>query len=244
MLRNFTTSMLACSFLMASGLIASHAIAAPVEFTAKYELYRNGKLLGSSEISAKKSGAGYAFQTSSQSEGGWAMLVGGAEIKETSQFVLRGAQFVPTSYQYRQSVSVKKKTRDIQFDWNKNLVQENDGKNRSSYALQPGTLDRHVVVLKIAEDLKAKVAALSYPVAYKGQIEVWKFANKGVEKITTPMGNFDAIRIDRVREGSDRTTISWHAEKYSFLPIQISQTEPDGETMEMRLKSMQITPAR
>ncbi len=237
MVRNFAKWMLASSVLL-----SSYAIAAPVEFTAKYELYRNGKLLGSSEISAKKSGAGYAFQTSSQSEGGWAMLVGGAEIKETSQFVLRGEQFIPTSYQYRQTVSVKKKTRDIQFDWNKNLGSENDGKNRSSYALQPGTLDRHVVVLKIAEDLKAKATSLSYPIAYKGQVEVWKFANKGVEKVTTAIGNIDAIRIDRVREGSDRTTISWHAEKYSFLPIRIKQVEPDGETMEMRLKSMQIVP--
>jgi hypothetical protein len=209
-------------------------------FVAEYDLYRNGKKLGSSEIKLSKSRKGYVFETVSRSEGGMASLVGGAEIHETSEFALRGDEFVSLSYNYKQSVSFKKKRREISFDWSKNQARESDGENTTHYLLSPGTLDRHLVVLALAEDLKAN-RALKHTIAYKGEATEWDFANKGEESINTVLGAIKAIKLERVRANKGRSTMSWHAPLYKHLPVQIRQTEPDGEVIEMRLRQFDFT---
>lgn len=227
-------------FLAAITLSAA-SFAAPKEFHAEYELYRNGKLMGSSQIALSKARGTYQFSTTSASEGGWASLLGGAKIKETTTFNLNGDILQPISYSYRQSVSVKSRKRDITFDWNKKWAREDDGNGVVSYLLEPGSLDRNLVVLALAEDLRAKHTSLNHFVAYKGESVIWNFKDVGSEKVKTALGTIEANRIERVRENNDRSTISWHAPKYDYLPIKIQQVEPNGDSIEMRLKRMDIS---
>jgi Protein of unknown function (DUF3108) len=235
----FQLLMFFCATLF-SLFITSFASAAPTEFRADYELYRNGKLMGSSHITLSKTRRGYQFQTLSESEGGWASLIGGAQIKETSEFIMLGEQFQPLNYSYRQSVSFKKRKREISYDWSKKWAREDDGDNVVSYLLPEGTLDRNLVVLAIAEDLKAKRASLDHVVAYKGEATPWQFKKAGVQKVATGMGTIEAVRVERVRENKERSTISWHAEKFGFLPIKIEQREPNGDSIEMRIKGLEF----
>lgn len=270
-----------CGALLTCATLAAHAQPAPgaavadfkiPEFQAQYALYQNGELLGTSEISLKKTGNGYRFSTKSQSEGGMASLVGGASITEYSDFKPSAQQLQSLSYQYEQRISFKKRKREIEFDWRKSLAREDDGKDVTSYLLQPGAIDRHLVVLALAQDLSRSAAPLlstaavpvalvnattdkaptalpavrsfSHLVAYKGTVEAWQFRSTGTERVTTDMGVIQAEKIERVRSGasSGRSTTSWHAPRYNYLPIRILQREPDGETLEMRLKSISITP--
>jgi len=226
--------------IFAAITVSTASFAAPKEFRAEYELYRNGKLMGASQIALSKLRGGYQFSTTSASEGGWASLLGGAEIKEVSAFNLNGDTFQPVRYSYRQSVSVKKRKRDITFDWNKKWAREDDGDNVVSYLLEPGSLDRNLVVLALAQDLKAQRTSLNHFVAYKGEAVNWHFKNAGSEKVSTALGVIDANRIERVRDNKDRSTISWHAPKYDYLPIKIQQLEPNGDSIEMRLKQIEI----
>ena len=229
------------SLIVAALVMSATSFATPKEFRAEYELYRNGKLMGSSKIALSKSGRGYQFSTTSASEGGWASLLGGAEIKEVSEFNINGEAFQPISYSYRQSVSVKTRKRDITFDWNKQWAREDDGDNVVSYLLEPGSLDRNLVVLALAQDLKARRTSLDHMVAYKGEAVNWRFKNVNTEKVSTALGVIEASRIERVRDNKNRSTISWHAPKYDYLPIKIQQLEPNGDSIEMRLKRMEIT---
>jgi len=233
------------------------------EFSAQYALYQNGKLLGASEISLKKTGTSYQFSTNSKSEGGVASLVGGASISESSVFRPEAMKLYSMNYRYEQRISFKKRNREIVFDWRKNQAREDDGKDVISYLLSPGAIDRHLVVLALAQDLSRSsgpfvpatdsqvpaalptVRNFSHLVAYKGTVEPWQFRLTGVEAVKTDLGLIQAEKIERVRapSGSGRSTTSWHAARYSYLPIRILQREPDGETLEMRLKSITLTPA-
>jgi hypothetical protein len=225
------------------------------EFQAEFQLYRDGKLLGVSTISLAKLGAGFRFSTKSQSEGGMASLVGGASILETSDFLWQQARIVPQRYAYEQRISFKKKQREIRFDWGKQRAREDNGDAVTNFMLVDGALDRHVVVLALAQDLKARAGLtaatehLVHQVANRGAVETWQFRMAGLEKLQTPLGIVDAEKVERVRtaragEKPQRETISWHAPQYDFMPVRILQREPDGETLEMRLSSMQITPVR
>jgi len=260
--------------MMASAANAQTAASALVsdfkipEFKAQYALYQNGKLLGVSEISLKKNGNSYQFSTNSSSEGGVASLVGGASISEASVFRPEAMKLYSMNYRYEQRISFKKRKREILFDWRKNQAREDDGKNVISYLLSPGAIDRHLVVLALAQDLSRSAVSFSntaslpaadnqapsalptvrnfsHLVAYKGTVEPWQFRLTGVESVKTDLGMIQAEKIERVRapSGSGRSTTSWHAARYNYLPIRILQREPDGETLEMRLKSITLTPA-
>lgn len=229
--------------LLACLLLASTSVlAAPAEFRAEYELYRNQKRLGSSAISLEKQGDSYTFSTVSQSEGGWMSALGGAEINERSEFRMLGEKFQAATYSYQQNVSFKSKKRDIQFDWREKWAKENDGEQEVSYVLEPGAIDRNLVVLALAEDLKAK-RELVHPVAYKGEVSEWRFENAGSENVATAMGSIPAEKITRIRANKERSTVSWHAPRFGFLPVKIEQREPNGDVIEMRLKSMRIANA-
>ena len=237
------------------------------EFQAQYALYQNGELLGTSEIRLKKTGQSYQFSTKSESEGGVASLIGGASISESSEFRPEAQHLHSIGYRYEQRISFKKRKREIEFDWRKNQAREDDGKDVTSYLLSPGAIDRHLVVLALAQDLSRSAAPLpatasassatskvptalpalrnfSHLVAYKGTVEPWQFRSTGVERVTTDMGMIQAEKVERVRASarSGRSTISWHAARYNYLPIRILQREPDGETLEMRLKSITLAP--
>jgi hypothetical protein len=45
-----------------------------------------------------------------------------------------------------------------------------------------------------------------------------------------------------LRENSERSTLSWHAARWSFLPVVIEQIEPDGKRYRMVLKRWRIEP--
>ncbi len=231
----------ALTLILAATALSAASFATPREFRAQYELYRNGKLMGSSQIALSKSRRGFEFSTTSASEGGWASLLGGAKIKEVSEFNVLGDTFQPISYSYRQSVSIKTRKRDITFDWNKQWAREDDGDNVVSYLLEPGSLDRNLVVLALAQDLKAQRTILDHFVAYKGESVAWNFKNAGLENVKTALGVIEANRVERVRNNKDRSTTSWHAAKYDYLPIKIQQIEPNGESIEMRLKQIDIS---
>jgi hypothetical protein len=252
------------AFAQSNAVLTSAAFKIP-EFQAQYALYQNGDLLGTSEITLKKSGAGYQFSTKSQSEGGMASIIGGASIAETSEFKPEAQHLQSLSYRYEQRISFKKRKREIEFDWRKSLAREDDGKDVTSYLLSPGAIDRHLVVLALAQDLSRSAAPtantgaatdgkiptalpavrnFSHLVAYKGTVEPWQFRSTGVERVTTDMGVIQAEKIERVRAkaSSGRSTTSWHAARFNHLPIRILQREPDGETLEMRLKSITLAP--
>jgi len=262
-----------CLIMFASIVNAQTAASAMVsdfnipEFQAQYALYQNGELLGTSEIRLKKTGLNYQFSTKSKSEGGVASLIGGASISESSEFRPDAQNLHSLSYRYEQRISFKKRKREIEFDWRKNQARENDGKDVTSYLLSPGAIDRHLVVLALAQDLSRSAAPIttvasapdasgkapialpslrnfSHLVAYKGTVEPWQFRLTGVERVSTDMGIIQAEKIERVRASSrsGRSTTSWHAARYNFLPIRILQREPDGETLEMRLKSITLAP--
>ncbi len=69
------------------------------------------------------------------------------------------------------------------------------------------------------------------PVASKGKIESWRFLVVGTEEIQTGNGRISAVRVERVRENSERKTVSWHASAYRYLPVKVEQIEPDGERL-------------
>jgi Protein of unknown function (DUF3108) len=79
---------------------------------------------------------------------------------------------------------------------------------------------------------------ISMPVAGIDDAEMWTFALEGQEKIELPAGTTTALHLVRYpRKEFDRKVELWLAPQLDYMPVRIKQTEQNGTTLEMLLRS-------
>ncbi len=203
-------------------------------FALSYEVLRNGKPLGEANLSlARVDGENWEFLSHTRGTQGLALLAG-AEIIERSTF--RWQSGLPELLQYRFSQDVAFKRKQRALTRNGERIDSTDGKNSYDLVFEAGAMDRNSVVLAIGADLARGAAGeLRYRVADRDAVEWQRYRLGASERIDTPAGTFDAVRVERIREKPGRTTTTWIAASLGHVAIRTLQREADGETIEMRL---------
>lgn len=212
-----------------------HAADVPIApFKSEYALIRNGKRIGAAHIELIQGKDGWQFSTSSEGTEGLAGFAG-VRIDENSTFRWQDGRPETMHYRYFQKAAWKKKQRHVNVDHAAKQLRVSDDEGEIGLDYAPGTVDRNLVMLAMAADLKAGHDTLEYRVADKRNVEMHRYRIFGKEDIATPRGRFDCIKVERLREKPGRTTTTWIAPKLGYTPVRIVQTEPDGETLEMLL---------
>ena len=89
-----------------------------------------------------------------------------------------------------------------------------------------------------ASDLLRGAQAFEYRVAVKDHVETMRYARGALETVRVPAGSYEAQLMRREGEpGSDRKRVSrsWFAASLGWLPVQIEQTEKNGDTVTLKL---------
>lgn len=123
----------------------------------------------------------------------------------------------------------------------------------------PQTLDRLSMQLAIAHDLRAGRETMQYLMADTHRLRVYRFEVKGRERVETPVGVYDTIkveltgrlRVDKAKgldidaaqtvddfEGKDRTTF-WLAPALSYLPVRVKHVDEDLGAFYMNMTRME-----
>lgn len=220
------------------GLGAGHAASAsdPLSpFALRYEVLRNGSRLGEASMQLQRiDSERWALQTLTRGTQGLAALAG-LKVNENSEFVWHERRPELRSYRYRQDMTLRSRQRSL-LRGADGRIESVDGKNRHDLSFEPGTIDRHTVILAIAADLAAgHRGELRYRVADRDQAEWQRYRVIGSERITARGGTLEALRVERIRERPGRTTHSWFAPALDFALVRSVQTEANGETFELRL---------
>jgi hypothetical protein len=230
------------TFVFAAALVPALASAAvPRLYTARYEVLRNGDRLGEATISfAALPNGRYDFTSRTRGSGGLAAVLG-VSIDERS--ILRWNEGRPetVAYSLAQKVGWKDKARSLTVDADAHRITSTDKGDSFELPYRPGVLDRHAVSIALMQDLAAgREGDLEYAVAEKRDVQMHRYRTAGSEGVQTPMGSLDAVRVDRVRESGDgRSTQFWLSGRHGFVPVRMLQKEPDGESIEMRVISIQ-----
>jgi hypothetical protein len=209
-------------------------------YSAEYEVIRNGKTLGSSRAALSRQGAQWRFATDTTGDRGMAALLG-FRIDQHVDFRWHDGMPQPVASLYDQQATVGSRRVEVQYDWTANRYRLVDRKGEHAHPLVPGTIDRYGSGIFIAAKLASGAREFVLPVAYPDGVREWRFRSTGSERVQTPAGTVDALRVERVRD-DDRTTVSWHDPARHFVAVRLVQTE-DGDTTETRLRSFRITPA-
>lgn len=230
----------ALALLAATAPVA--AADAPVRaFQAEYATLRNGDEVGRTTLELADAGDGYwRLRSETRGTAGLAKLAG-IHVVETSRFRWRDGRPEAVAYDYRQEGAFRQRTREARFDWSAREARVSEGGEHHRYPIEAGTIDRQSVTLGLAGDLLRDAATFEYRVAVKDHVETMRYARGPVESVRVPAGTFEATLMRRVGEpGSDRKRVSrsWFAQSLGWLPVQIEQTEKNGDTVTLKLASI------
>lgn len=213
--------------------------AAPPPYTAKYEVSRNGDRLGTATVVFKALPSG-RFELTSNTTGTAGMAaIAGVSVDERS--VLRWSGKPETvAYSYRQKMAWKTRERGMQVDAGAGRIDMQDKNKRFAPPYQPGVLDRNAITVALMSDLAAgKSGDLHYLVPDHDEIEIHTYRAAAPETIDTKLGKQRAVRVERIRESDNgRKTTLWLGRDKNYVPLRMLQTEPDGESIEMRILSV------
>lgn len=116
--------------------------------------------------------------------------------------------------------------------------------NRPAAALQAGAQDRASVPLQLAALLAGQPerypagTSLSFQVAGAEEADLWIFNVLGSEQVSVPAGVVQALRVTRLpRKEFDARLDMWFAPSLHYLPIRILQTEANGNSNDLVLRS-------
>lgn len=207
-------------------LVAQVGLALPPAFQADYIVKKGSMTLGSLKTTLKYSGNKYSYHKKTKATG-LAALLTGIKITENTDGTFSGSgatqQLQPQNYLFNQSRHGKYKVDKAAFRGNK-VAGSYKGK-AYNFTLKKGTQDRASLELMLAQDLSQNKKVLSYQIIGRGEQLEYKFQRLGQEKIKTPVGTFNTIKVRVVRKGGKRDTTFWMAKELGYMPVKVVHRE-------------------
>jgi hypothetical protein len=202
----------------------------PTPFTATYQVSQGGQQMGQATITLKALGNGeYEYSNQIQGTGGLAAALG-ASSSDVTRF--RWNNNAPETESYNSKVvTFKVKQRLMQVNWNTKQVSVDDGKGASTYAAQPGMVDRNTLPLAIGLALRSGNQSITMPVGVKQQVEQQQYKVQGSEAVQVPAGSFHAERVSRA--DSDKPFDAWYVPKQFVVPVKLAQSDGGNLTLQL-----------
>jgi len=220
-------------------LPAAFATPQPARFTAHYTMSKGSIPLGEVQRLLTPAGNGqFKFESTMQATGLIASFLKD-QISESSLWTFQNEQVKPQIYTYRKSGGKKTRELRLEFDWQHQLVKNTVAGKEWEMALLPDAQDKLSYQLAIMYDLQNGKTEFEYPIADKKKFRNYYFKVVGNEDIATPLGSLKTVKIERVMQGDEKSTVLWCAPSLSFLPVRIEQNEKDGAEFSLMIKSVE-----
>ena len=221
------------TLLLATGLFAAAAQAAPQQMNLVYDLYRNGHKLGQVTDTFTRSGDRYTLTSETRADGPLKMLWPGViRLESTGLVTRRGLR--PTQFRHARS-DAPHKLATARLDWTqRSIAWQYKGKSWTADGLLDGTQDQlsQVYQFMFAPSLPADY---SLQVVSGRDLNDYRYAKSEGGNLQTSLGALATRQYRRITQKPDEKTITvWIAPARDNLPVQIRVSE-DGVTLEQRL---------
>jgi hypothetical protein len=213
--------MMRSSFLLLISLAAAAQAAPPPRVEISYEVRHNGSAVAE-VVERLEHGAGeYRLSETWRGKGIYAMR---GEIRRSSRGSVTARGLLPREFTDQRT---GRNTARASFDWKaKTLTQQYKGAPRTE-PLPPNAHDRLAFLYEFAFDPPRDGPVTLALVDGRG-VSTHVYRREGRERVATPAGEFDAVRMVRRKEGSDERVEIWLASQKSLLPVRILVVQKDG----------------
>jgi Protein of unknown function (DUF3108) len=215
------------SWLLISLALAGPALAQvvpPARVEIEYELKRNGSTMAEVVDRLEHANGTYQLTESWKGRGVYALL---GRAKRTSQGALTAAGPRPHEYVDERS---GRDTQRVSIDWGANTITRRYKGQTRTEPVPADTQDRlsFLFALTFASQ---KNEAVSFHVVDGRGMSRHTYTPNGRERIATPAGEFDAVKVMRKNGSGDLAEI-WLAADRHYLPVRIVVQEKDGTRYE------------
>jgi hypothetical protein len=170
----------------------------------------------------------FALRTESYATGLAALMLKERTVEE-SFFKVRNARIVPLEYHFNRSGGHNSKTQKIVFDRSTWKINGRTNANDWQLAWQPLTMfDNINYQIGLLRDVGTASPELTYTLVDNAETKTYHFQRQGEERVTTPIGEFQAIKIVRTQLPDQRATTLWSAPQLNYLPVRIDNTDRKG----------------
>lgn len=211
-----------------------------LEYTAEYEARANGLAATATRSLSRLDENSYRLSNSLEASLAGQTL---ASLEQASELTLQDDRVVPLNYTYQLS-GVSRASHAIFFNWDAEIALSTEDDESWQLKLREGVLDQLSYQLAIRQALIGNTkdeTLFSFEIADGDAIEMQEYRLLGEELISTPLGELNTLKLERVREASDeRVTEIWLALEWDFLLTRIEQVSSSGLRISLELKSAEL----
>ena len=188
-----------------------------------YSLYKGEILFGKSSYVLSKINHNYFFEIKSSTDGIFKMKKD--ERMESSNYIINNNKINPVTYVY--SRKKKDKEEELITNFRNSTAVTVDNGNTKEHSNTKDNLDRLSVQIAFQEDMKKGIFESEYKVIDKGRSRIYKYKIHSDDVIDTIFGKTNTIVIRRIIENNKRSTLTWYAVDYNYMPVKIEQYRKD-----------------
>lgn len=202
----------------------------PVPFVATYAIFIKGLQMGIMERRFEANGDGSYIYRSDTQPTGLASLFRSDRVQETSVWTLEDGQIRPQRYRYEHRGKRRDRLVTVSFDWREGLIRNEVG-GREAWQMEaaPGVMDKLLYQFVLMRDLERGGRDLVYDIADGGRIKNYNISYLGEERLDTPLGSLDTVKLVRERPNNRGRTTFWCAPALHFLPVKVDHEDDDGD---------------
>lgn len=197
----------------------------PARVEIEYELKRNGRTMAEVTERLEHGNGAYNLTETWKGRGIYALL---GRAKRTSEGSLGAGGPRPHEYIDERS---GRDTQRVTFDWSANTITRRYKGATRTEPVPPDTQDRLSFLLALSY-ASQKGAPISLHIADGRGMSRHTYKPNGRERLATPAGEFDTVKLIRKNEGSGEVSEIWLAADRGYLPVRILILEDDGTRYE------------
>ena len=187
----------------------------------KYNLYKGNIHFGSSEQTLFKNGSTYKFNIKSNSDGIFKLKKD--DRLETTSFIKDNGVIKPISYKFIKEKKDSFRLIETIFNLDNSYAYTIENDNKQEHIDIPYSLDRLSVQIDFQEKMKTGTFEYKYNIIDKGRLRKYSFILYSDDIIETVFGKTNTIVIKKLIENNKRSTLTWYAVDYGFVPVKIEQ---------------------
>ena len=210
---------------LAFALPAAAQTAPPPRVEIHYELTRNGSAVAEVVERLEHDNGAYQLTETWKGQGIYRLL---GRATRVSKGELSAAGPRPREFVDERS---GRDTQRVSFDWSANTITRRYKGETRTEPVAANTQDRLSFLLALTY-LSQKGEPMSLPIADARGTSYHTYKPNGRERLATPAGSFDTLKLIRRKDGTGDVSEIWLAAELGYLPVRMLILEHDGTRFE------------
>ncbi|HET7365825.1 MAG TPA: DUF3108 domain-containing protein [Burkholderiales bacterium] len=207
-------------------VVAAASAAPPAYLEIEFEFTRNGGTLARVTERLERSGDDYQLTETWKGRGIYALL---GSARRVSRGSLTAGALRPREFFDERS---GRDTARAWFDWKSLQVTMQYKGERKTERMFPDTQDRLSFLFALSL-LPGKAQSASYHIVDGKGVSHHKYQVLGRERLKTPAGEFDTVKVARLSEGERQETAElWLAAELGYIPVRLLVIQDDGTRLD------------